>query len=265
MDALDDEIGLVLTVLRSIWGLSQGEWARIARVGASSLSEYETGEKIPNLQTLERLFAALGLPLSIARRITAFIAEIRSYRSTALPFFTGPGALAPVGQAAANLSGQAVALLTGCAKISSSSVVALPSAEDRETASSLWDRLHTYSAEARKALVAELEPFRNWALCERICAESERAAAMAPPLAIELAVLAVYVAERVPGEEGWRFRLQGYAMAFVGNAYRVANDFPAADLAFTKSDQWWEKGASAKSGTPRSFPAPRTQGVSEAG
>jgi tetratricopeptide (TPR) repeat protein len=250
MDALDDEIGLVLTVLRCIWGWSQEDWARAARVGASSLSEYETGEKTPNLQTLERLFAALGVSLSIAGRTRAFIGEVRSHRAAASSFLIGPDAFAPVGQATANLSLQAAGLLTSDAlgfRVPLSSV-ALPSADDRRAATRLWDRLKAYSAEARKALIAELEPFRNWALCERLCAESERAAAKDPSLAKELADLAMFAAERVSGEEAWRSRLQGYARAHLGNAYRVANDFPAADLAFAKSDHLWEIGAAADPG-----------------
>src|SRR3954467_9723897 len=157
MDGSNNEIGLVLTVLRSIWGWSQEEWARAARVGASSLSEYETGEKVPNLQTLERLFSALGLPLSIAGRTTAFIGEVRSY-SAGLPLPWGPGALASVGHSAANLSRAAEELLSkgilGALDPVASS--AAPRAEERENASCLWDRLCTYSAEASKALVAEL-------------------------------------------------------------------------------------------------------------
>ena len=90
--------------------------------------------------------------------------------------------------------------------------------------------------------------FHSWALCERICAESERAAAADAKRALDLADLALRVATQVPGEEGWRSRVQGYAWAFVGNARRVAGDLSGADDAFSRSNLLWKSAGKSESG-----------------
>jgi tetratricopeptide (TPR) repeat protein len=65
---------------------------------------------------------------------------------------------------------------------------------------------------------------------------------------VELADLALRVASRVPGPEGWRSRLQGYGWAFVGNARRVANDLPAADKAFAHAWKLWKAASPGEEG-----------------
>ena len=73
--------------------------------------------------------------------------------------------------------------------------------------------------------------------------ESQRMAAHRVEDALELANLALSIAERVPGEEGRRSRLMGYCWAHVGNARRVANDLSGADEAFTRTWDLWLAGA----------------------
>jgi tetratricopeptide (TPR) repeat protein len=88
--------------------------------------------------------------------------------------------------------------------------------------------------------LVEIHPeFLSWALAVYVCEESERAAAHRADEAFELADLALFVADRVPGEEGWRSRLQGYAWAYLANARRVANDFDGADSAFAQAWALW--------------------------
>jgi tetratricopeptide (TPR) repeat protein len=120
--------------------------------------------------------------------------------------------------------------------------------EDRREAEGLWKRLRHRSKRQCLALVEEAEEFRSWALAERLCAESERAAAHDPLRAIELADVALHIAERVSGDEAWRYRLQGYAWAFLGNALRVHNRLPEAEAAFSKTWTLWAQGASVDPG-----------------
>jgi tetratricopeptide (TPR) repeat protein len=68
-----------------------------------------------------------------------------------------------------------------------------------------------------------------------VCHESEKAAAHKVEVALELADLALFIARRVPGDDGWRSQLEGYCWAYIGNARRVANDFAGADAAFARS------------------------------
>ncbi|HEX3527392.1 MAG TPA: helix-turn-helix transcriptional regulator [Thermoanaerobaculia bacterium] len=120
--------------------------------------------------------------------------------------------------------------------------------EDRRQAARLWERLKARPAEARLALVEEDPRFQTWALAERLCAESVRAAAGEPKVAVELAELALRVAERVAGAAAWRSLLAGYAWAFLGNARRVASDLPGAEDAFRLAWTLWKEGAVADVG-----------------
>jgi hypothetical protein len=58
---------------------------------------------------------------------------------------------------------------------------------------------------------------------------------------LELAELALSIAERVPGEESWRSRLKGYCWAHIANARRVANDLSGADEALTRAWELWRE------------------------
>jgi tetratricopeptide (TPR) repeat protein len=66
--------------------------------------------------------------------------------------------------------------------------------------------------------------------------------------ALDLARLAVRMAELTPGSEEWRSRLGGLCCGFLANAYRVKGDFPGSDEAFLRSDRLWQAGAVADPG-----------------
>jgi tetratricopeptide (TPR) repeat protein/transcriptional regulator with XRE-family HTH domain len=120
--------------------------------------------------------------------------------------------------------------------------------EDRRQAARLWETLKKRPAAARLALVEEDPRFQTWALVERLCAESVRAAVGVPKVAVKLAELALRVAERVAGAAAWRSLLSGYAWAFLGNARRVASDLPGAEEAFRLAWTLWKEGAAADVG-----------------
>ena len=63
-----------------------------------------------------------------------------------------------------------------------------------------------------------------------------------PREALELAELALLIAERLPGDRAWGLRLQGYAWAHVSNARRVCNDLPGAEAAIVRARKLWEAG-----------------------
>jgi len=85
-------------------------------------------------------------------------------------------------------------------------------------------------------------------LAERVSHESVRKAAHNAGEALELAELALEIAERAPGEESWRARLKGYCWAHLGNARRVANDHAGSHEAFSQAWHFWEAGADSDSG-----------------
>jgi tetratricopeptide (TPR) repeat protein len=96
--------------------------------------------------------------------------------------------------------------------------------------------------------VEEEPKYQTWALAERLCDESIRVAAGEPRRVLELAELALRVAELVTGEPAWLSLLAGYVWAFLGNARRVVSDLPGAEKAFCQAWKLWEAGAAADVG-----------------
>jgi transcriptional regulator with XRE-family HTH domain/tetratricopeptide (TPR) repeat protein len=118
---------------------------------------------------------------------------------------------------------------------------------DRKQANALWERVKLGTWEERRDLVRIFPAFWNWALVERICQESIRASAHRVRDALALADLALFLAEQCPGDERWRSRLLAFCWAHVANARRVANEFDAADEAFTRAWALWRAGEGSDS------------------
>lgn len=97
----------------------------------------------------------------------------------------------------------------------------------------------------RRLAVESEERYWTWALAERLCEESVRAAAHRASDAVELSRLGLYAAERAPESEPWRSRLLGWVWAFVANARRVHGDLPGAEEGFLRSDRLLEAGAAS--------------------
>ena len=112
-------------------------------------------------------------------------------------------------------------------------------------AEQLWANLKPHSLAIRRDVVRVFPHYRSWALVVRICRESERRAAHDAAEALELAEFAVFIAERCPGEESWRARIQAEAWGYLGNARRVANDHDGSDAAFARSKQLLQAAAGA--------------------
>jgi transcriptional regulator with XRE-family HTH domain len=247
-----EDLKFVVVFLRMLRGWTQAELAEAAGLSASAISRYEIGDIVPGREALEEIALAVGLPLRMLDRVLLWVAAARSAVASA----TDPGDLdrladAVAGELAAGLSdlldtvtAMVLASLpdldTGPWRKSASP----PQADDREEAPELWEALQRYEPSTRRVLVEESRRFQKWALCELLCAESVRAAAChSADEALELAELALLVAERTPGEESWRLRLQGYAWAHVGHARQARGDKSGAKEAFNHARPLWETGA----------------------
>lgn len=230
--------GLSLSVLRIARGWPQNELAAVLGCRASLLSGYESGDKTLSHERLEKIVAEMGLPAEAVDRTQAYLLSIRS--------LSPPEGGSMPGSARAEAS---VARVREAADAFARSLVALPperrAEEARRQAGDLWERLKKASPKERRALVKTTKEFRSWALCELVCERSLEAAADRADRALELADLAVYIAEMAPGEQTWRKRLRGYALAHLGNAKRVGGDLPAADEVFAKARKFWEAGEGA--------------------
>jgi hypothetical protein len=113
----------------------------------------------------------------------------------------------------------------------------------RQEAEGLFKGLMAATREERAALVEAFPDYWSWALAVRVCAQSVKRAAHRAEEALDLAHLALSIAEREPGEESWRSRLTGYCWAHVANARRVANNLAGADEAFGRAWELWRAGA----------------------
>jgi transcriptional regulator with XRE-family HTH domain len=93
------EIARALTVLRVARGWNQDELARASEVRPSAISDYERGRKMPELETLRRLLAAMGYPLAAIDFTRAFIESLTSGSALApfrgSPIVPGPAVGAP--------------------------------------------------------------------------------------------------------------------------------------------------------------------------
>jgi transcriptional regulator with XRE-family HTH domain len=234
---------LALLYLRSARGWSKKRLA--AELGIADdrlISRYERGEKPLTRENLERMAACLGY----SREAVEALLSVHSFLSPSPPEEDA----SPVA-----LTGEELEAIDRTALTSGWTFAedlrarlrrngrATKAEEKRNEAGDLWKLLEPATREERRRLVAAFPDFRDWALAVRVCEESVRAAAHRVDKALELADLALFIAGRVPGEESWRSRLQGFAWAHVANAKRVANDFDGADEAFTRAWGLWQTGS----------------------
>lgn len=121
-------------------------------------------------------------------------------------------------------------------------------AKSLHEAPALWRKLEPYSPGRRRGLVQDTNRFLSWGLCELLCRKSREAASADANEAVDLAELAVLIAELLrPGrsvEEAWLQELRALAWAHLGNARRVLGELRSAEEAFEASAGLWEKGAS---------------------
>jgi transcriptional regulator with XRE-family HTH domain len=230
-----------LTVLRSALGWDQNELARAIGKRPSYISDLERGQRNLTRETLQQLTRVMGAPPDAVEWAISFVQAVDAVSRA-------PGYPDDLAQAQ-RLQVEAIAAGTGrlATDFTRSLINRLldhgNALTARQQAAALWDVLKRRKSADRRKLVEDSEKFRSWALCELICHESEKAAADDAGRAIELAELAVLIADLAPGEETWRWRLQGYALAHLGNACRVRTDWSGAENAFRRSLELWEAGA----------------------
>ena len=122
-----------------------------------------------------------------------------------------------------------------------------PRPEDRIDGAELWSRLERFPMRDRNLLVDATQEFAHWALCERICLQSADLVEEDARQSVGLAELAVRIAQRVPGEDSWRSRLKGFALAHLAFARSAVGD-PQAAEALREARQLWDEGAAGDPG-----------------
>jgi tetratricopeptide (TPR) repeat protein len=122
-------------------------------------------------------------------------------------------------------------------------------ARSRAEAPRLLEELAPLDPPARIALLYAEPRFVSWGLCELLVRKSCQAAPERASEAVELADLAVQIADTIPGgelfEEQWVYQLRSLAWAGLANARRVEGDLSGADQGFEMADFWWEAGTAS--------------------
>jgi tetratricopeptide (TPR) repeat protein len=237
-------LSVTLTTLRRACGLSVEELAAASGVSAGLITRYEAGtDRVPSRERVDAFAAVMGYEPEHVESVLFGLT-----RATPRP---QPGPLSPVDPTPAErrrIREVAGRLAQAELAVMDDHIVNLVRASrarrDRRRAEDLvrW-LLEEPDPRARRELVECSREYHQWAVAERLCHESERVAAGSAGKALELAGLALRVAELAPGDPLWCQRIQGYAWIFVGNARRVGGDLPASEQGFGLARELWEAGA----------------------
>jgi transcriptional regulator with XRE-family HTH domain len=233
-------------LLRYAKDMDQADLARAARISSGQASNYEQAKHPVPRQVLERVAAATSFPVSLLdfllRGLRSFLlaSRGRSLPDRSLAEWHALERLA-LARETADL------VLEPRIRLRPPSAVR-PRAEDRTELAPLVTVFQESTPAQARLLVEEALEYRSWVLCEAAALASIRQAANHPQVAREWALLAIRIAELVPGEEDWRWRLQGWALHFLANAERVCNDLPAAEKARVRGRALWEASAPADTG-----------------
>ncbi len=235
--AADHRFRLIPVLLRALHGWTQRELARRSGLNQSSISKHEMGKVSLSREELEQLAAAAEVPLAFAELVLASAAVLAD--STERPAGS---------DFAADLACRIAALLAPVYAALQARPAPQPVQPDPADplgvarAADQWSRLAKRTPDQRALIIEHGREYQTEALLVRLCDESEAAESGSPAEALELAELALKVAEKAPGSAGRRARREGYALAFVGGAKRAAHLLPAADAALARAHRLFSQG-----------------------
>ena len=237
-------LSLALTHLRTMRGWTQQDLAAAAGVAGQLICDLEKGRRRTlHRDTLDGLVARMGyapedvtLALLFQGGLSAASRDLR---------------LSPVEPSSADLRrARRLAARVGLVETSRLYEQLLELARARRVelarrqAARLWESLRRCPPARLREQISRSPEFHDWALAERLCDESVRAAAGDAARALHLALAALRAAELSPGNGLWRSRLQGYCWPFIGNAQRVGIDLAAAEASFATGWRLWRAGGS---------------------
>jgi tetratricopeptide (TPR) repeat protein len=222
----------VLPVLRAARDWKANRLAEALGLKPGTLSDYERGRVVPSRELLERAAAVMRLPTHHVDRTLAYLRQTDA---------SGASTTEEIDRLAVSMGLQVEEIFHSILGRAQRQILAFA---ERQKAAVLWPRLRAHPANARPAVVREIRDFRSWALAEMVCHESIEAAAHDADEALELAELAVVIADCLPEEEVLRGRTRGYARFHLGNARRVkGRSLPEADAVFSEANVLWKAGA----------------------
>ena len=242
----DDGAGAAWTVrlLRFLHSWSQRRLAREAKLSPKEVWSYEAGRQAPTRASLERLAQAANVHLKEVEPLVPSL--MRLVRRAA----GKSGAAHAINEAVAErLAATALAAIEAeLPRVLADLPPLVPERTfeaERARAAELWNLLAACLPSERLVLVGNDPVFATWAMVERLCDESERAAAADAGQALDWAGLGSLAAHQVEDEAACR-RLRGYAQAHLANARRVGNDLSGAERDLAQAWELWEMGTPAQ-------------------
>jgi tetratricopeptide (TPR) repeat protein len=232
-------LSLALIYIRRARGWTQQDLAAAAGVMSQVITDYEQGiRRTLTRETLDDLVVRMGCTPEDATLALLFLAGLPppADEPRLTPIDPTPSEVRRARQIAARL-GLTEANRARCQILDLARTRRVEQA--RRKAAAHWESLRPLTPEGRRQLVESSPGLWSWALVERLCDESIRAAADDAGRALELARLALRVAALVPGGAEWRSGLEGYAWGFVANGQRVGSDLLAAEASFATAWRLW--------------------------
>jgi tetratricopeptide (TPR) repeat protein len=211
-----------LSALAEILDLSQQQMAEKLHIERGTVSDLVSGKKNLGPDNFRRKCAAFGRKAeALGEQLLALVEgfDAETDLSPAIP--AAAGVISEIGRAAERLAATLPAKVRQAV-----------AEEARRQAAALWKAVRKLEVHEWR-LIAVAPEVRSWAFVKLVGEESTRTASVDAGRALELASFALWVAERVPGAEGWVSRV--FAWAFLANARRVGGDLAGAEEALAGS------------------------------
>jgi tetratricopeptide (TPR) repeat protein/transcriptional regulator with XRE-family HTH domain len=241
---------IALTMLRAARSWSQSDLAVAAATPRNLISDYETSRRTLTREKLAELVALMGYDTEVVDLALALV----GFADLVAPAGPEPGPswirLSSAERRRARNMAARLAVVVGDLAHSHAQRLLGSRRVDRarRAAATLWKELAGCTMAARRRRLAELSDADAWAVVERLSLESVAVAGKSAQQALQLARLALWLAERTNPGTAWSARLQGFAWAFVGNAVRVGGDLIRADAALATAWRLWRAGVTADAG-----------------
>jgi transcriptional regulator with XRE-family HTH domain/tetratricopeptide (TPR) repeat protein len=226
LQVIEKFYGAAILLLRWwVLGWSREELAEESGVSAASIYNYEKGKTVPGPERRKKIAEALGVSLAELDGLAAAVR--RRLLGLGDRGFAANGRLAA--EVAADLAADFHrAILPPVERLVATEAAPPPQAATEEEIRALAPVVANLGAPDLQSLVEKLPSLWRWAFVKLVGEESARAASVNAGRALELASFALWVAERVSGDEAWVSLV--FAWAFLANARRVGSDLAGARL-----------------------------------
>jgi len=223
----------LVRLFRALSEMTQSAFGERTGAEPGLVGQYELGKAEPGAGYVERAARAADLRVAAGDQILRFAHGLRRPRQRA-------------GQGGKDLFEERLAsLISACYELLLRLPLpgSAPKAEDRQRAGELWTLLEGLPEDQQLAVIKVGREFQSWALAERVCEESVVQASRDIDYSASLARFAWEIAERIPGPQGWRRRIQGFAQAHAANIQRVTGELKAAAMTFEEAQRLWDTGS----------------------